>query len=72
MNDSCDPLRTLARELKTALVHYHATSGGVRCAPGCPCPLNPVIDAVEALVDAVAAYDAGGIVPTGIPIAGDE
>lgn len=58
-----DPIARLARDLKEAFDRYNATPGARRCEPGCPCPLERTLVAMNQFVGASVAFDRGDLLP---------
>lgn len=60
-------IRTLAEDMRAAVERYEATAKA-RCIEECPCPLSEALRSAKAFVGAVGLYDAGKLVPGGLPI----
>ena len=64
----------LAADLKAAFDRFDAAGDAVRCAPGCACPLERVLVAMNQFVGATVAFDRGELLPPhmGLPLGDDD
>ena len=60
-------IRTLAEDLKAAVERYEATAR-TKCVDFCPCPMSNALRSAKAFIYAVGLYDAGHLVPGGLPL----